>query len=71
MTWEVDAGPPPLPGIYAIQYCWDTEEGSFCEVGHWNGTEWYEDLPVTGRSSGPFPTEGAAQEWVDANNCSW
>lgn len=61
---------PTETGWYAIEYCWDSEEGSFCGTSYWNMKEWDSSLPVT-RFAGPFEDENSADIWVEQNDISF
>jgi hypothetical protein len=63
-TWS---SKPPTPGLYAIMYCWEIQEGIFTSTSRWNGDAWTNDYPVTGYA-GPFHTEAEAKAWADAHN---
>lgn len=56
------------PGIYAIAYCWDPDEGIFCGADVWDGKQWAERLPIVEVSSAPFDSIEAAAAWADAHD---
>jgi hypothetical protein len=58
MQWT-SGGKPIKPGVYAIHYCWDTEEGSFIGVDLWDGVTWDDQFPVI-EFAGPFTQKSRA-----------
>jgi hypothetical protein len=70
VKWVYDKYPcEELPGIYAISYCWDCDEGSFCGLNLWHGNEWEEGLPIIAYA-GPFESEYEAEDWLERNDIS-
>lgn len=66
--WDHDAKAPPKPGIYAILYCWEPQEGVFDGAAYWNGKKWDQELPIGAFSFQPFKTIKEAEEWAERNN---
>lgn len=58
---------PSAPGWYAIIFCWEREEGVFCDAASWDGAAWSQDLPICG-FHGPHESETAAAAWSDAHD---
>lgn len=56
------------PGIYAIAYCWEPDEGVFVGAGQWDGERWAERLPVALVSNAPFDSVEAAAAWADEHD---
>jgi hypothetical protein len=63
-----DSEKMPAAGIYAIAYCWDSEEGVFVGVGKWNGKQWAERLPIVEVSDAPFDSVEAASTWAEEHD---
>lgn len=61
-TWE---DKPPVPGWYAVLYCWEPQEGVFTDAAYWNGQVWSQSLPIGGYA-GPFADEAEARAWAAA-----
>ncbi len=55
---------PNNAGYYTINYCWDIDEGSFCEVSYWNGNKWNDELPIS-KYAGPFENKELAESWLE------
>lgn len=66
--WNECDGKPTSIGWYAIHYCWDPIEGSFCGVDFWSN-EWEESYPIR-NFAGPFATQYEAERWVEVNDIS-
>ena len=69
VMWQ-DKCKPETKGWYAVNYCWDVMEGSFCGSCYFDGADWVESLPIN-KFSGPFQSKGRAMEWVDHNDISF
>jgi len=63
----VDGDDPKSHGWYAIAYCWEMEEGSWCEARYYKG-EW--NRPVY-MYCGPFVDESSAAAWAKENDISF
>ena len=60
IMWQ--EGFPEIEGWYAIQYCWDVEEGIFYGADYFDGKRWLCNYPV-GRFAGNFENEFEAEEF--------
>lgn len=67
-NWDSESDNPSKPGIYAILYCWDAQEGIFDGVGIWDGETWDHSLPMSVFSKESFDSVESAKEWADKNN---
>ena len=68
--WEYISERPGCEGWYAIQYCWDVEEGVWVGSAYYDGKEWKTGLPVTS-FAGPFGSEIEAARWAADHDCSF
>ena len=59
---------PSKPGWYAIEYSWDSDEGTFAGYDYWDGKEWQDALPVVRTSIEPFPDMESAKKWAREND---
>ncbi len=78
LRWiNIDDALPPAAGWYAVGKCWDPEEGTFPDAGHWDGKNWSVSSfppaahPIITRSSRPLPTEEMARDWAEKNAPDW
>lgn len=62
---EWRSGNPKEKGWYAIQYCWDTEEGTFYACDYFNGSNWTDKTLPIFQFAGIFENEIDAEEFAD------
>ena len=69
VMWE-DGEFPDNKGFYAINFCWEPREGSFCGSEYFDGRKWRTNYPVI-KYAGPFKNERDAIVFSDKNDVSW
>ncbi len=69
VMWQ-DESKPKVKGWYAVSYCWDVMEGSFCGACYFDGLVWGESLPIS-KFAGVFNNKSSATSWVDHNDISF
>lgn len=61
---------PKEPGIYAIIYSYDPDEGSFSGYDIWDGAKWESRDPTYGYA-GPFESIEDAEKWSEEHAPDW
>jgi hypothetical protein len=65
---------PNKKGWYGVHYCWDVQEGSFCNAFYFNGNDFvWGDIPfpVQGISKKKFRSLIGCGNWLKDNDISF